>query len=127
MNIAKTPHYNVNPDTNLFLYNDNNLNEENQIKINTIEDENQNENTSNEEYNIQKTSSRGEIEIVKPFIGCDKWHPDEKNHRVQKIRPGCNIELLKDLFENNRVILTYKNNLTCKTIFSASSTKINFI
>ncbi|RIB12716.1 hypothetical protein C2G38_2199905 [Gigaspora rosea] len=36
-NIAKTPHINVNPDTDLILYNDNNLtNEEDQIKINTI-------------------------------------------------------------------------------------------
>ncbi|CAG8471752.1 31589_t:CDS:2 [Gigaspora margarita] len=81
MNIAKTPHYNVNPDTNLFLHNDNNLNEENQIKIiqlkylatikancsyknytckrnlfiqyyNILRDENQNENTFNEESNI---------------------------------------------------------------------------
>ena len=75
-----------------------------------MRNESQNENTSNEEYIIQKSSSKGEIEIIKPFIGCNKWHPGEKNHRVQKIRPGCNIELLKDLFENNGTILTYKVN-----------------
>ncbi|CAG8783407.1 27407_t:CDS:2, partial [Dentiscutata erythropus] len=115
MNIAKTLYYNVNPDTDLILHNNNNLNEENQITTNIIGDEN--ENTSNGEYNIRKTSSRGEMEIIKPFIGCDNWHPGEKNHRVQKIRSGCNIELLKDLFKNNG------DNLICKTIFSSSSTK----
>ncbi|CAG8822517.1 24001_t:CDS:1, partial [Gigaspora rosea] len=37
MDIAKTSHTNVNPDTDLILHNDNNLtNEEDQIKINTI-------------------------------------------------------------------------------------------
>ncbi|CAG8805492.1 22791_t:CDS:1, partial [Gigaspora margarita] len=61
-------------------------------------------------YIIQKSSSRGEMEIMKPFIGCNHWHPDEKNHRVQKIRPGYNIELLKDLFENNGTLSTYKVN-----------------
>ncbi|CAG8528786.1 13461_t:CDS:2, partial [Dentiscutata heterogama] len=82
MDIVKTPYYNVNPNTDLILYKNNNLNEENQIKINTIgeylatikancpynnytcqeklfiqyynilRDENQNENTFNNEYNI---------------------------------------------------------------------------
>ncbi|CAG8778025.1 19657_t:CDS:2, partial [Racocetra fulgida] len=108
MNIATTPHYNVNPDTDLILHDNNNLNEENQIKTNTIGSENQDDNTSNEEYIIQKTSSKKEIEIMKPFISCDKWHPGKKNHRVQKIRPGCDIELLKDLFENNGIVSTYE-------------------
>ncbi|CAG8810775.1 32946_t:CDS:2, partial [Racocetra persica] len=108
MNIVTTLHYNVNPDTDLILHDDNNLNEENQIKINTIGEyiatikatcsynnyickrkpiiqyynilrsENQDKNTSNEEYIIQKTSLKNKIEIMKPFISCDKWHPDKK-------------------------------------------------
>ena len=36
MDIAKTPHSNINPDTDLILYDDNLTNEEDQIKINTI-------------------------------------------------------------------------------------------
>ncbi|CAG8844733.1 44377_t:CDS:1, partial [Gigaspora margarita] len=47
--------------------------------------ESQNKTTSNKEYIIQKSSSRGEMEIIKLFIGCNYWHPDKKNHRVQKI------------------------------------------
>ncbi|CAG8560455.1 16633_t:CDS:2, partial [Racocetra persica] len=64
INIVTTPHYNINPDTDLILHDDNNLNKENQIKINTI-GENQDENTSNEKYIIQKTSLKNKIEIMK--------------------------------------------------------------
>ncbi|CAG8809827.1 29016_t:CDS:2, partial [Gigaspora margarita] len=127
MEIAKTSHSSVNPNTDLILHDDNNLiNEQDQIKINTIgeylatiksncpyknytckgnliiqyynilRNESQNETTSNEEYIIQKSSSRGEMEIIKPFIGCNHWHL------------GCNIELLKDLFENNGTLSTYE-------------------
>ncbi|CAG8789232.1 14441_t:CDS:1, partial [Racocetra fulgida] len=36
MNKVSTPYYNVNLDTDLILHDNNNLNEENQIKTNTI-------------------------------------------------------------------------------------------
>ncbi|CAG8821175.1 34340_t:CDS:2, partial [Gigaspora margarita] len=48
------------------------------IYYNILRNESQNETTSNEEYIIQKSSSRGEIEIIKPFIGCNHWHPANK-------------------------------------------------
>ncbi|CAG8499933.1 12595_t:CDS:2 [Dentiscutata heterogama] len=122
MNLVKTPYYNINPDLDLNFHDNNNLlNEENQIKTNTIG--NQDENILNEDYIIQKESSRGDVEIMKPFIGCNRWQPGQKNHRVQKIRPGCNIELLKDLFDNNGIITSYEDDSACRTIISASSTK----
>ncbi|CAG8824175.1 16454_t:CDS:2, partial [Gigaspora rosea] len=63
-------------------------------------------------YNILRNESQNEILPMKNILF----------KKVLK-KPGCNIELLKDLFENNGTILIYEDDSKCNTIFSASSNK----